>query len=518
MITAIDPIPDRPDLHYLLPGLIDAHIHIESSMLPPAEFARIAAVHGTVATVSDPHEIANVLGVEGIDYMLDSARHTPFFILFGAPSCVPATPFETSGATLDAQAVDTLLQREEIGYLSEMMNYPGVIHADPEVMGKIVAAKRHAKPIDGHAPGVRSEDLRRYIAAGITTDHESSTREEAREKVALGMKILIREGSAAKNYDALAPLIAEVPEKLMFCSDDRHPDDLIKGHINRLVARAVKAGYDLFDVLRIACLNPIDHYGLPTGRLKIGDRADFIETTDLQNFPITRTVIKGRIVAESGRPLLPSVPSETPNRFAATPRALSAFEAPACGETVEVIEAYDHELLTGERQISLPSRNNRPQPDVSRDILKICVLNRYTPQAEPTVAFIKGFGLRKGAIASSVAHDSHNIVAVGCDDKSLAAAVNKVIEMQGGLAAVSDDETVAMPLPIAGLMSDRPAEETARNYQTIDTFTKTILGSRLDAPFMTLSFMALPVIPALKLSDRGLFDARTFHFIPLCAD
>ncbi|WP_416768601.1 adenine deaminase [Sulfurimonas sp. ST-25] len=505
---------DTPCSTYILPGFIDAHIHIESSMLPPSEFARLAVLHGTVATVSDPHEIANVLGIKGVEFMLENAQKVPFHFAFGASPCVPATPFETSGAALGVEEVKTLLANPQIGYLSEVMNFPGVVSGDTDMLAKIAAAKALGKPVDGHAPGLRGDDLKRYIAAGITTDHEAFTYEEGLEKVQAGMKILVREGSAAKNFEALAPLIKDYPWMLMFCSDDRHPDDLRREHINALVRRAVAKGYDLFDVLRIACLNPVDHYGLGVGTLRPGESADFIEVDNLEDFTVLRTVIGGRTVAEKGRSLIPSLPLPELNNFHTARKRPEDFALPPC-DSVEVIEAVDGELVTHEMIASLKNVPAHRIGDPDHDILKIAVVNRYE-DAPPAVAYVSGFGLKEGAIASSVAHDSHNIIAVGCSDDAIAAAVNLVIDARGGICALNTSEQHLLPLRIAGIMSGEDGFTVAKEYEALDRFTKTVLESTLHAPFMTLSFMALLVIPELKLSDKGLFDGRTFHFIKGC--
>ena len=489
---------------YILPGFVDAHIHIESSMLPPSEFARLAVRHGTVATVSDPHEIANVLGVEGVKFMLENASKTPLRILFGASPCVPATPFETSGAVLGVEEIEELLSMDGVGYLSEVMNFPAVIAADEDMMGKIAAAKRAGVPIDGHCPALRGESLSRYIDAGIETDHESFGYEEAKEKIEKGMKILIREGSAAKNFEALHPLIAQYPEKLMFCSDDRHPDELMREHIDAMVRRSVKLGYDLFDVLTIASLNPVEHYRLDVGLLREGERADFIMVGDLEEFEVVKCFIGGVCVAEKGETLLPGLLSPSPNNFSCSKKEAGDFYMPEC-ERMEVIEVVDHQLITKER-ISPPNE----------EILKIAVINRYENRKIEGLAHICGFGPLQGAIASSVAHDSHNIVVVGTDDDSMAQAANLIIDSTGGISAVGRGKKMLLPLPIAGLMSDMDGFETAALYQKMDRFVKEELGSTLSAPFMTLSFAALLVIPELKLSDRGLFDSNTFHFISPC--
>jgi len=506
--AAPDDVPDR----YLLPGFVDAHVHVESSMLVPSEFARAAVTHGTVATVSDPHEIANVLGVEGVEYMIEDGRDVPFTFAFGAPSCVPATPFETAGAVLDAAAVDRLLAQDDVRYLSEVMNYPGVIDRDPELMTKIKSAIRYGKPIDGHAPGLRGDGVEAYASAGVQTDHECVTIEEAREKLAAGMNILIREGSAAKNFDALIPLMEETPDRLMFCSDDKHPDALVEGHIDALVRRAVAAGHDRFDVLRAACVHPVEHYGLDVGLLREGDPADFIVVGDLDRFDVRETYVHGECVARNGATRIPRKASPVVNRFDASPIEPEAFRLDARGETIRVIEAVDNQLVTSEAIVPASIEDGVAVGDPERDVLKIAVVNRYA-DAPPSVAFVRGFGLSKGAFASSVAHDSHNVVAVGTSDADLARAVNAVIEARGGISAVGQGTTRLLELPIAGLMSDRPYDEVARRYTALSRFVQKDLGSPMDAPFMTLSFMALLVIPQLKLSDQGLFDGETFTFV-----
>ncbi|TDN37288.1 adenine deaminase [Hymenobacter sp. UV11] len=520
------PTPD-PALPYALPGFVDAHVHVESSLLVPSEFARLALTHGTVATVSDPHEIGNVLGVAGVQYMLDNAAPVSFKFCFGAPSCVPATPFETAGAEITAQDIETLFQNPKIGYLAEMMNWPGVLHRDPGVLEKIELAHRYGRPVDGHAPGLQGEDAARYASAGISTDHECFTAIEARDKLAAGMKILIREGSAARNFDALIELLPQHYENLMFCSDDKHPDTLLLGHINQLVQRAVALGYSVFDVLQVACLNPVAHYHLPVGQLRVGDPADFILVNNLTEFQVLKTYLDGALVAENGQCLLPPAPVAVVNNFHAEPIKaaalavqLSIINQQLSGNNQQssvaypVIECFDGQLITARRDLELPITDGLLQPDPAQDVLKLVVLNRYTPGAPPAVAFIKGFGLTQGALASSVGHDSHNITAVGYDDESLARAINLVVAARGGLAAVGAGGAAhVLPLPVAGLMSDQPGPEVAAAYSALDDFAKTQLGSGLQAPFMTLSFMALLVIPSLKLSDKGLFDGEKFAFV-----
>ncbi|MFX1702464.1 adenine deaminase [Chitinophaga sp. CC14] len=500
---------------YLLAGFTDAHVHVESSMLIPSEFARLAVVHGTIATVSDPHEIANVMGVKGVEYMLENGKKVPFRFNFGAPSCVPATVFETAGAVVTVADIETFLQRDDIRYLTEMMNFPGVLHKDPEVLAKIAAAQKAGKPVDGHAPGLRGETAAAYIAAGISTDHECFTIEEALDKLQYGMHILIREGSAAKNFEALYPLLHDHASHIMFCSDDKHPDNLVEGHINLLVKRALAYGVDLFKVLRAACINPVLHYKLDNGLLRVNDPADFIVIDDLQNFNILTTYINGVKVAENGHTLIPSIPSSPVNNFIADPVTAADFRIPVNDSnakeiTVKVIGAMDGQLITNTLTAVLPVVNGAIESNTQQDILKLVVVNRYK-KAPPAVAFIHGFGLQHGAIASSVAHDSHNIIAVGTDDESLAAAINSVIAAQGGISAVGNNTVQELPLPVAGLMSNLDGYTIAARYSALDKAAKE-LGSTLASPFMTLSFMALLVIPHLKLSDLGLFDGDSFQF------
>ncbi|WBA41808.1 adenine deaminase [Hymenobacter canadensis] len=510
--------PD-PTLPYALPGFVDAHVHVESSLLIPAEFARLAVVHGTVATVSDPHEIGNVLGVAGVEFMLESGRQVPFKFCFGAPSCVPATPFETAGAEITAQDIEQLFQNPEIGYLAEMMNWPGVLGRDAGVMEKIQLAQRYGRPVDGHAPGLRGADAAHYASAGISTDHECFTAAEALDKLAVGMKILIREGSAARNFDALIELLPEHHEHLMFCSDDKHPDTLVLGHINQLVQRAVALGQDVLKVLRVACRNPVEHYRLPVGLLREGDPADFIVVDDLTDFRVRQTYLNGELVAENGQTRIASVPGREVNNFHARPVSAAEFQLPAPSHEqqapkneIRVIECFDGQLITARHDVPARVENGLVVPDVAQDILKLTVVNRYHA-APPAVAFIQGFGLKRGALASSVGHDSHNITAVGCDDESIARAVNLVMEAKGGLAAVgADGQELLLPLPVAGLMSGQDGYRVAADYAAIDALSRE-LGSPLGAPFMTLSFMALLVIPSLKLSDKGLFDGEAFRFV-----
>jgi adenine deaminase len=520
-IAAVEPMPaaELPeDAAYLLPGFIDAHVHVESSMLVPTEFARAAVVHGTVATVSDPHEIGNVLGIAGVQYMLDNAAQSPFKFYFGAPSCVPATTFETAGATITVAEVEQLLDDDRIRYLSEMMNFPGVLHGDPECLAKIGAAQKRNKRIDGHAPGLRGEDAARYVAAGMTTDHECFTKEEALDKIAAGCKISIREGSAARNFDALYTLLGEHPGMAMLCSDDKHPDELLTGHINALVRRAVERGIDVFDALQAACVNPVEHYGLDVGLLNVGDAADFIEVDSLAGFNVRRTWIDGQLVAEAGKASIPRVEPPVANQFVVTHVTPDHFGVTAtAGAKLQVIEALDGQLITKRLAVDPLVVDDLVVSDVRNDILKMVVVNRYR-KAAPAIAFVKNFGLKNGAMASSVAHDSHNVIAVGVTDDDIAAAVNAVMDAGGGLSAVNhqDGDHWVLPLPVAGLMATGTCAEVARAYQELDAAVKD-WGSPLRAPYMTLSFMALLVIPELKLSDLGLFDGGKFKFTPLLA-
>lgn len=501
------------ETRFIMPGLIDSHVHIESSMLVPSEFARLAVVHGTVATVSDPHEIANVLGIDGIKYMIENGKSVPFKFFFGASSCVPATGFETSGATLGVEDLDQLLKLDEIKYMAEMMNYPGVIYEDQEVMAKLALAKKYNKPVDGHAPGLKGEQVGKYIGAGITTDHECFTMEEALNKIKYGMKIQIREGSAAKNFDALVGLLDTHPEMVLFCSDDKHANDLVLGHINQLVKKAIQAGYDPIKVLQCCILNPIKHYNLEVGQLQTGDPADLIVVDNLQDFNVLQTYVNGILVAEKGKSLINPVKDSTPNRFVASPVSAGEFAISYNGNKIKVIEALEGQLITNTIIAEPKVVNGKMVSDADRDILKITVINRYE-KTKPSVAFIKNFGLKKGAIASTVAHDSHNIIAIGVDDESLAKAVNLVIKNTGGISAVSDKFEHILPLPVAGLMSNENGYLVAAEYDIIDALAKE-LGTTLNAPFMTLSFMALLVIPELKISDKGLFDGTKFSFTAL---
>ncbi|MDD4991777.1 MAG: adenine deaminase [Paludibacter sp.] len=513
-IIAIEPA-ESVENQYITPGFVDAHIHIESSMMLPSEFARYSVVHGTVACVCDPHEMANVCGIDGVDYMIENGKQSPMKFYFGAPSCVPSTHYETSGAVLDADAVEKLLLRDDIHFLAEMMNFPGVIHKNKQVHAKLDAAKRLGKPIDGHAPEISGDDLVAYAAGGITTDHECMTIAEAEAKIALGMTVQIREGSAAKNFDDLLPLLDKYPDKIMFCSDDKHPDDLLKnGHIDTLARRAVAKGYNPIDVLRICSLTPIKHYKLDVGLLQVGDDADFVVVNNLTDFTVTSTYIRGEKVSENGLPCYPRfVPTDLINQFNAEKIQPQQLQVIPTGDILKVIHVDDGQLFTHEIHCAPKIEKNNVVSDLENDVLKLVVYNRYQP-SKPAIGFIKNIGLKRGAMASTVAHDSHNIVAVGTSDVEIASAINQIIDSRGGILACDGDKTCLLSLPVGGLLSDAEGSVIATRYEEVDAMAKE-LGSTLRAPFMTVAFMSLLVIPELKLGDKGLFDGRTFKFVDL---
>jgi adenine deaminase len=499
---------------WILPGFVDAHVHVESTMVTPVEFSRMAVRHGTITAVSDPHEIGNVLGEQGVRFMVENSQRTPFKFLFGAPSCVPATPFEKSGAEIDERGIGQLLEMDGVGYLAEMMNFPGVIQRDPGVMKKIEVARKKGVPLDGHAPGLIGEGLKKYVETGISTDHECTGQEEAREKIEEGMKILIREGSAAKNFDALIPLMNIAPERLMFCTDDCHPDELSKGHINQLVKRAISMGYDIFNVLRAASFNPVQHYGLDMGLLRPGDPADFIVVDDLSEMRVVETYIDGIPVYKEGKVHIPSVKTEQGNTFAERKITSSEIVVKKKTDRMQVIEANDGSLITGRKLIRIPGKGPVVESNVEEDLMKIVVVNRYDDTVKPAVGFITGFGIRRGAIASSIAHDSHHVVCVGVSDGNILETIQWIFSRKGGIAVHDGERIHGLPLPIAGIMTPIPVEEVGKQYQEMNRIAAQ-LGSTLHAPFMTLSFMALLVIPTLKIGDRGLFDVDAFSFTPL---
>ncbi len=513
-IKKIEKIKRHVD-NWVLPGLIDAHIHIESSMLNPGAFAVASVPHGTIGVVADPHEIANVLGMKGIDYMIEDGKKVPMKFWFGAPSCVPATDLETSGAVISSKEIEILINNPEIKHLAEMMNFPGVIYKDEEVYKKLDIAKKKKKQIDGHAPGLSGKDLKKYVEAGITTDHECTTLKEAEEKISLGMKIIIREGSAARNLDTLKELYIKYPEKLMLCSDDLHPEMLEKRHINKIVGKLIYEGYDKFDIIRSATINPVEHYNLDAGLLRTGDKADFIVVDNLEKMNVLETWIEGNRVFDKGEVMFEYKSGKPVNNFNCTKISEQELRIENNGRKLRVINAFDGDLITKEI-ISDTEPTKLIEALPGKDILKIIVKDRYN-DAKPAVGFIKGFGIKQGAFASSIAHDSHNIIAVGTSDEDIVAAVNEIINLKGGLATAVNGQINSLKLNIAGIMSDKTCKHVASKYEELSNQVKS-LGSNMSAPFMTLSFMALLVIPELKLSDKGLFDGKRFCYVPLFAD
>lgn len=498
---------------YILPGLIDAHVHIESSMMSPLEYSKVAIRNGVVAAVTDPHEIANVCGMEGVEFMIKNAQLTPMKISTGAPSCVPATPFETSGACLGSKEITLLFEKGWCSHLSEMMNFPGVVNADDEVLSKLNIAKKYHKSIDGHAPLLKGNDLETYINAGISTDHECTSLEEAIEKIHLGMKIMLRESSASHDFDILLPLIQNHSDQVMFCTDDIHPDDLEVGYINLLVKRAIHAGYSIFDVLSASTYTAINHYHLSVGVLQIKDQADFIVVDSLDEFNILKTVISGNEIYDGDKVHVSVVTNESVNNFYRNNITIEDIQIKANGNFLNVIEISEGSLLTKKLIYPIVGNNLCVQSNIENDIIKIVVVNRYQ-KAKPAIAFIKGFKLKNGAIAGSIAHDSHNIIAIGVDDKEIIAAIKTIQDNKGGLVVVDDCYVDFLELPIAGLMSNADCVTVALNYKILLQKAKS-LGCFLHSPFMTMAFMSLLVIPEIKLSDKGLFDGNKFEIIDL---
>lgn len=497
----------------ILPGLIDSHVHIESSMLVPSRFSELAVRNGVVSVVTDPHEIANVLGVSGVEYMIQDSKNTPLKIYFGVPSCVPATAFETSGAVLDSEKVNDLLKRDEVVVLSEMMNFPGVLFDEEEVCLKINFAKKNGKPIDGHAPGLRGENLNKYISSGISTDHEACSYEEAKEKIQKGMMIQIREGSSAKNFDELYPLIDEFPDNVMLCTDDSHPDDLQKGYINKLVRKGIERGVSFKNIYKAAFFNTIKHYDLSDiGQLRIGDKADFIVVDNEKSFKILKTVINGVEVFDGENVKINSKYPSKINNFKATEISKKDIVVTTTGGKMKVIKAFEGELITDSYEVDVTK--GIVNCNLDDDILKVVVVNRYVKKAKPVVGFINGFGIKKGAFASSIAHDSHNIIAIGVDDDEIVNAINKLIGIKGGIVVVDKDYSDFLQLDVAGLMSVEKPEFVISKYSKLNNDVIR-LGSTLRAPFMTLAFMSLLVIPKLKIGDKGLFDVTAFSFTDL---
>lgn len=514
-IVSIEEHEIDSDADIILPGFIDSHVHVESSMLIPSEFSKLVIPNGTVAIVSDPHEIANVLGKDGVEFMIENAKQTPLKTFFCVPSCVPATNFETSGANLNAEDIDDILNKLEVKILGEMMNYPGVIFEDENVIEKLNVAKKYKAIIDGHIPGVSGENLEKYVKSGISTDHECFTYEEALEKIKLGMKILIREGSAAKNLEELYPLISNFNTMCMLCTDDSHPDDIIKyGHINNIIKKVLKHGIDIFDLLRVASLNPIKHYNLPVGLLQVKDPADFLIINNLEDFHIKETIINGETVYSGGRILFDTIKEKPVNNFRAKKISINDLYVKDENRNIKVIEIIDKELITRSFSYKLNSENTNLISDVKKDILKIVVYNRYKETSKPTIGFIHGIGIKYGAVASSIAHDSHNIIAVGTSDEDIVNAINDIVDNKGGLSFVEGKNHYTIPLEFAGLMTQENPSKLAEMYEVLNSRIKSA-GSTLTAPFMTLSFMALLVIPELKIGDKGLFDVSTFKFTSL---
>ena len=505
---------------FVAPGFIDAHVHIESSMACITEFARAVLPLGTTTVVADPHEIANVLGTKGITYMLRSAENQPMDIYFSLPSCVPATNMETSGATLSAYDLMPFMSHHRILALAEMMNSPGVINQDPDVLLKIENARTQRKPVDGHAPGLSGHDLYAYIIAGISSDHECTTAAEAQEKLAAGMYIMIREGSAAKNLEALLPIINPyTARRLMWCTDDRHPQELLEdGHIDALVRQAIRFGLDPVVAIQMATLNPAEYFGLnDTGAIVPGRRADLLVFSDL-NAPVIEAVYRRGVQVAANGEILPEVakpdPISCPPSMNVDPERLD-FAIPLKSGRIRVIEIIPGQIITFQQIEDTPASGNLAVGNPARDLLKLAVIERHRGFGNIGKAFVRGFGLKQGALASSVAHDSHNIIVVGTNDEDMQAAVKAVVYMGGGLAAASSGEIRAdLPLPIAGLMSAEPLRTIKKKLDRIIRVAREF-GAILPYPFMTLSFLALPVIPELKITDKGLVDVKRFKLVSL---
>lgn len=508
---------------YVVPGFIDAHLHIESTLLFPPALAEVVTPHGTTTVVNDPHEIANVLGLDGVKMMIDAAASLPCEFLSTAPSCVPVTDMETAGGEITLEDIRQLLLHSRVIGLGEMMNYPGVIDADPVVLGKIAAALDAGKPVDGHAPGLSGKNLQAYLSAGISTDHECITAEEALEKLKYGMKIIIRHGSASSSLAELLPLVNDANASFfMFGSDDREAAELLeKGHINDLLKTAISLGADPFLMLRVATLSAAQHYRLyDRGLLAPGYRADIAVLDDLSGFNVRLVVKDGRIVARQGLLVEPVAEFAPPAKALKTVKLLhdlsgSDFRLPAVSGNMPVIGIMPGQLITEKlmQQVTPDSSGNvaaKPEDNLN----KIAVVERHKASGRIAVALVRGMGLKEGALASSVAHDSHNIIVVGVEENAIAAAVNEIGRLRGGFVAVDGSGAVkaSLPLPIGGLMSLKPAAEVAGEMNKLLQAAEE-LGSRLPQPFLTMSFLALPVIPSLKITDRGLFDVDSFSFI-----
>jgi len=509
---------------FILPAYIDGHVHIESSLVTPSQFALAAIPRGTCCVVADPHEIANVCGVEGIKYMIEDSARTPLKIYFMIPSCVPATNLETSGAKIGLKEIEELKGLKQILGLGEVMNFPGVIKGEEEVMAKIRACE--GMVIDGHAPGLRGEELCAYIAAGVMSDHESVTAEEAMEKISLGMWVMIREGSTAKNLSELAAIVSKgCPERVMLVTDDQHADDLLaEGHLDHVLRRAVEEGIDPVDAVRMVTVKPAEYFGLRRlGGVSPGKCADMVIVDDLKEFKAEMVFIDGRIVAKEGkylgsvgRSIVKKEVEKTVHIGELLPADLKVIHRGPEGKVeTRVIEVVPDQIITNEMLCELPVENGEVLPDLEKDIVKICVVERHRETGRIGKGFVKGFGLKEGALASTVAHDSHNIIAMGVSDDEICRAVNRLREINGGLVAVNGNEVKSeLPLPIAGLMSDRGVEFVAERMDELNK-SASDLGCHLRSPFMALSFLALPVIPKLKITDLGLVDVEQMKVVDL---
>ncbi|MDY4521351.1 MAG: adenine deaminase [Bacteroidales bacterium] len=502
-------------LPYCTPGLIDAHVHIESSMLSPQRFAEMVIPHGSVGVVCDPHEIANVLGEDGVRFMIDDAHKSPLNFYFCIPSCVPSTPFETNGAVFGPIQVRNLV--DECVALAEVMNYPGVVNADPKMMEEIAIAQEAHIPVDGHAPGLMGEDLKKYVAAGVSTDHECYSLSEAKEKIALGMKVLIREGSAARNLDALQSLLKSNPYNVMACTDDAHPDDIReRGHIDKFFLRALEMGISIFDIFQILSVNPVSHYKLDCGLVQVGDKSNFLLLNSLKEFSLRSVILNGQEAYNSVQGLaydyLPN--PLKPNNFVDRSFTDADFQlvAPSNDPKLRVIVQLKDQIVTQSLVWQSKAKAQAEvKSDIDNDIVKIAVVNRYDAQAPVVNGFIKGTGLKSGAMASSIAHDSHNVVIIGADAQSMRLAAEAIFASKGGIVVVNDNAVAGqLELPIAGLMTNDNFNVVADKYQWLIRTAQEKLGVDLSSPFMSMAFMSLLVIPSLKIGDKCLFDVDTF--------
>lgn len=498
-----------PDI--IVPGFIDSHIHIESSRLTPSRFAEVALRHGTTAVVCDPHEIGNVMGLEGIEYMVNDAKYAPLKFFFTAPSCVPATNYETNGATISADIIDSLLRRDEFVALSEVMNYTGVVNGDKDLIDKINVAKKYNKKIDGHAPLLTGPDLQKYVKYGISTEHECVTKAEALEKKRLGLKIMIREGSESHMLEKLVNTPTD-----FIVTDDLEPDDLVKGHMNIRLRKAVDLGMDPFEAIRKVTLNPAEHYGLNCGSISPGKSADLVFIDNLDDFRVKRVVVNGNTIFKKQKLLYRAKPLPLDSTLHINHKNAEDFDLKANNPNkksanVNVIRVIPESIVTKKSTAKLTIDRGKIIPSVFEDILKISVVERYGGNTISN-AFISGFGLKNGAIASSVSHDSHNLIVIGTNSEYMAEATNKIIDNNGGIVAISNQEQIELPLPIAGLMSDRSVLEVAKQTEALNDLVNR-MGCPLENPFTIMSFMALPVVDEIKITNKGLFDVSENKFI-----